>query len=162
MTITESGVRTIDGIELTPKAVSLRGPADVRERRGRAAAPQAELAGALRIFGRFGFGEGVAGHITVRDPEFPDHFWVNPFAMSFRHVRVSDLMLVNHNGDVVYGNAARQSRRVRDPLGHPPGSTRRGRRGAQPQRARQGVRIARHPARSRSRRIRARSTAITG
>ncbi|NBR92629.1 MAG: class II aldolase/adducin family protein, partial [Actinobacteria bacterium] len=25
-----------------------------------------KLAGALRIFGRLGFGEGVAGHITVR------------------------------------------------------------------------------------------------
>ena len=45
-----------------------------------------KLAGALRIFGRVGFGEGVAGHITVRDPEFPDHFWVNPFGMSFRHI----------------------------------------------------------------------------
>jgi ribulose-5-phosphate 4-epimerase/fuculose-1-phosphate aldolase len=61
------------------------------------------LAGALRIFGRFGFGEGVAGHITVRDPEFPDHFWVNPFGRSFRHMRVSDLVLVNHDGDVVHG-----------------------------------------------------------
>ena len=45
----------------------------------------------------------MAGHITVRDPEFPDHFWVNPFGMSFRHVRASDLILVNHAGDVVYG-----------------------------------------------------------
>src|SRR6478735_11894923 len=62
-----------------------------------------KLAGALRVFGRLGFGEGVAGHITVRDPELTDHFWVNPFGMSFRHVRVSDLMLVNHSGDVVHG-----------------------------------------------------------
>jgi len=61
------------------------------------------LAGALRIFGRFGFGEGVAGHITVRDPEFPDHFWVNPFGRSFRRMRVSDLILVNHHGEVVVG-----------------------------------------------------------
>jgi ribulose-5-phosphate 4-epimerase/fuculose-1-phosphate aldolase len=62
------------------------------------------LAGALRIFGHLGFGEGVAGHITARDPEFPDHFWVNPFAMSFNRVRVSDLLLVNHAGEVVIGN----------------------------------------------------------
>jgi ribulose-5-phosphate 4-epimerase/fuculose-1-phosphate aldolase len=62
------------------------------------------LAGALRIFGRFGFSEGVAGHITARDPERLDHFWVNPFGMSFRHVRVSDLLLVNHQGEVVEGN----------------------------------------------------------
>ena len=50
------------------------------------------LAGALRLFGLLGFGEGVAGHITCRDPELTDHFWVNPFAMSFRQVRVSDLI----------------------------------------------------------------------
>ncbi|GAA5055810.1 ribulose-5-phosphate 4-epimerase/fuculose-1-phosphate aldolase [Thermocatellispora tengchongensis] len=61
------------------------------------------LAAALRLFGRFGFEEGVAGHITARDPEHPDHFWVNPFGMSFKHIRVSDLILVNHDGEVVDG-----------------------------------------------------------
>src|ERR1700710_551549 len=62
-----------------------------------------QLAGAFRIFGKFGFGEGVAGHITVRDPEDEHLFWVNPFGMSFRHIRVSDLIAVNHHGDVVHG-----------------------------------------------------------
>ena len=66
---------------------------------------KAKLAGALRIFGRLGFGEGVAGHITVRDPIQPDHFWVNPFGKSFRLMRSSDLLLVNHEGEVVVGNA---------------------------------------------------------
>jgi ribulose-5-phosphate 4-epimerase/fuculose-1-phosphate aldolase len=61
------------------------------------------LAGALRIFGKLGFSEGVAGHITARDPELTDHFWVNPFGMNFRHVKVSDLILVNHRGEVVEG-----------------------------------------------------------
>ncbi len=61
------------------------------------------LAGALRIFGKLGFSEGVAGHITARDPELTDHFWVNPFGMNFRHVRVSDLILVDHTGEVVHG-----------------------------------------------------------
>jgi len=61
------------------------------------------LAGALRIFGRLGFSEGVAGHIPARDPELTDHFWVNPFGMNFRHVRVSDLILVDHEGEVVHG-----------------------------------------------------------
>jgi ribulose-5-phosphate 4-epimerase/fuculose-1-phosphate aldolase len=64
------------------------------------------LAASLRLFGKFGFDEGVAGHITARDPEHLDHFWVNPFGMSFKQVRVSDLILVNDNGDVVEGNAA--------------------------------------------------------
>ena len=36
------------------------------------------LAAAFRLFARYGFDEGVAGHITVRDPAEPDHFWVNP------------------------------------------------------------------------------------
>ena len=63
------------------------------------------LAAAFRLFGRFGFDEGVAGHITARDPGATDHFWVNPFAMNFKHIRVSDLLLVNRDGEVVEGDA---------------------------------------------------------
>jgi ribulose-5-phosphate 4-epimerase/fuculose-1-phosphate aldolase len=63
-----------------------------------------ELAAAFRIFGRFGFSEGVAGHITARDPEHADRFWVNPFGMNFRQVKVSDLICVDHEGNVVEGS----------------------------------------------------------
>ena len=62
-----------------------------------------KLAAALRLFGKFGFDEGVAGHITVRDPEHTDHFWVNPMGKSFKQMKVSDLLLVNHKGEVVEG-----------------------------------------------------------
>ena len=62
------------------------------------------LASAFRLFAKFGFSEGVAGHITARDPELHDHFWVNPFGMHFAHIRVSDLILVNEQGTVVEGN----------------------------------------------------------
>jgi len=62
-----------------------------------------KLAAALRLFGKFGFDEGVAGHITVRDPERLDHFWVNPMGRSFKQMRVSELLLVSHTGDVVEG-----------------------------------------------------------
>jgi ribulose-5-phosphate 4-epimerase/fuculose-1-phosphate aldolase len=62
------------------------------------------LAAAFRVFGRLGFDEGTAGHITARDPEHTDHFWVNPLGMSFRQVRVRDLLLVNHAGEVVQGS----------------------------------------------------------
>lgn len=62
------------------------------------------LAGAFRLFSRFGFDEGVAGHITARDPELLDHFWVNPYGMHFSQIRASDLILVNHHGEVVQGN----------------------------------------------------------
>ncbi len=61
------------------------------------------LAGALRIFGRFGFSEGVAGHITARDPEFPETFWVNPFGVSFNRMKVSDLIRVDEEGKIVEG-----------------------------------------------------------
>ena len=61
------------------------------------------LAAGFRLFSRFGFDEGVAGHITARDPEKLDHFWVNPFGMHFGHIRVSDLILVNDEGEVVEG-----------------------------------------------------------
>ncbi len=104
--MTETGTTspTIDGIELTPKQVGLEGPPTFETVEDERAHRKAKLAGALRVFGRLGFGEGVAGHITVRDPEFGDLFWVNPFGMSFRHIRSSDLILVNHDGDVVYGS----------------------------------------------------------
>ncbi|MBW4615620.1 MAG: class II aldolase/adducin family protein [Desmonostoc vinosum HA7617-LM4] len=62
------------------------------------------LAAAFRLFARFGFTEGIAGHITARDPEFTDHFWVNPFGTYFGHIRVSDLILVDKEGEVVKGD----------------------------------------------------------
>jgi ribulose-5-phosphate 4-epimerase/fuculose-1-phosphate aldolase len=62
------------------------------------------LAAAFRIFGRLGFDEGVAGHITARDPERADHFWVNPYGMSFKQIRVRDLILVDQTGAVVHGS----------------------------------------------------------
>lgn len=63
-----------------------------------------ELAATMRLFGRFGFSEGIAGHVTARDPERTDCFWVNPFGMSFRQIKVSDLILVDQDGTVVEGN----------------------------------------------------------
>lgn len=64
------------------------------------------LAAAFRVFGRLGFGEGIAGHITARDPEFPDRFWLNPFAVDFKTIRVSDLICVDQEGTVVEGEYA--------------------------------------------------------
>jgi ribulose-5-phosphate 4-epimerase/fuculose-1-phosphate aldolase len=61
------------------------------------------LALAFRIFGRLGFDEGVAGHITARDPGDPDRFWVNPFGLSFKLITADDLICVDHSGAVVEG-----------------------------------------------------------
>jgi ribulose-5-phosphate 4-epimerase/fuculose-1-phosphate aldolase len=62
------------------------------------------LAAAFRMFSKCGFDEGIAGHITARDPEHTDSFWVNPFAEHFGHIRASDLIRVNSAGEVVEGD----------------------------------------------------------
>ncbi|GAA1954479.1 class II aldolase/adducin family protein [Amycolatopsis minnesotensis] len=61
------------------------------------------LAASMRLFARYGFDEGVGGHMTVRDPERPDRFWINPLGRHFGHVRVRDLLLVDGDGTVVAG-----------------------------------------------------------
>jgi len=65
------------------------------------------LAAAFRIFGKNGFDEGVAGHITLRDPVQPDTFWVNPFGVAFSHINKSDLIHVNAQGKVIDGGEVR-------------------------------------------------------
>src|SRR5262249_4275597 len=43
-------------------------------------------------------------HITTRDPEYPDRFWVNPFGIHFGMIRVSDLVMVDESGEVIEGS----------------------------------------------------------
>jgi len=62
------------------------------------------LAAGYRIFALHGFDAGIAGHISCRDPILPDHFWVNPLGVHFSRIRVSDLVLVDHAGNIVQGN----------------------------------------------------------
>lgn len=62
-----------------------------------------QLAAAFRVFARYGYDEGIAGHVTVRDPEFPHQFWVNPYAVHFSRIKVSDLLLIDEEGRVVEG-----------------------------------------------------------
>ena len=55
------------------------------------------LAAGFRMFSHFGYDEGIAGHITLRDPEYPQYFWVNPFACIYQ-ICISDLILVDRDG----------------------------------------------------------------
>jgi len=80
-----------------PKPPAFATPEEERRHR------KQRLAAAFRLFSRYGFDEGVAGHITARDPERSDHFWVNPFGVHFGQIRASDLILVNDRGEVVEG-----------------------------------------------------------
>jgi ribulose-5-phosphate 4-epimerase/fuculose-1-phosphate aldolase len=61
------------------------------------------LAITFRIFARCGYDEGIAGHATARDPEFRDRFWVNPYAVHFSRIKVSDLLLIDEAGHVIQG-----------------------------------------------------------
>src|SRR5260370_28979877 len=65
------------------------------------------LAAGFRLFGKFGFDEGVAGHITARDPEHLDQFWVNPFGMNFKHIRVPHLARVDRYAQPAQRNHTR-------------------------------------------------------
>lgn len=66
------------------------------------------LALAFRIFAKLGYDEGVAGHITVKDPVDPTCFWVNPFGVSWARLKASDLILVDSQGTVVAGGPVRR------------------------------------------------------
>jgi ribulose-5-phosphate 4-epimerase/fuculose-1-phosphate aldolase len=74
-------------------------PADERRHR------KGRLAVGFRLLARLGLTTGIAGHISARDPEHPDRFWVNPLARSFSMMRVRDLVQVDADGSVVEGDA---------------------------------------------------------
>ncbi len=61
------------------------------------------LAVALHAFAQRGFCEGVAGHVTVRDPIDTETFWVNPFGRHFGQILPDDLVRVDSAGSVVEG-----------------------------------------------------------
>ncbi|MDQ7969516.1 MAG: class II aldolase/adducin family protein [Oxalicibacterium faecigallinarum] len=63
-----------------------------------------KLAAAFRIFGRLNYDEGVMGHISARDPEVPEHYWMNPFGVSFNQIKASDLLRVSLDGELIEGN----------------------------------------------------------
>ncbi|KAF4823689.1 Meiotically up-regulated gene 14 protein [Colletotrichum siamense] len=62
------------------------------------------MAATFRIFARKGFNEGMAGHISVRDPENLHTFWTNPLGRPWQLMRASDMILVDYNGNAVGGN----------------------------------------------------------
>ncbi|WP_405489765.1 class II aldolase/adducin family protein [Streptomyces sp. NBC_00096] len=61
------------------------------------------LAAVLRLLGRLGYEDGVGGHVSARDPEFEDCYWVNPFGRAFGALGPEDLLLVDGEGRVRQG-----------------------------------------------------------
>ncbi|KAL6942286.1 hypothetical protein ACO0QE_003455 [Hanseniaspora vineae] len=59
------------------------------------------MAGAFRVFGRRGYTEGSAGHISIRDPVDPTTFWINPLGKHFSLMKKSDLVHCNEHGEIL-------------------------------------------------------------
>lgn len=62
------------------------------------------LAVVLRLFAEYGYEFGFNGHVTVRDPDpSRETFWANPLAVPWAQTRVSDLVRLDADGEVVEG-----------------------------------------------------------
>lgn len=83
-----------------PEVPSFASPADERDYRKK------HLVAAVRAFALQGFDYGFAGHLTVRDPEHTGLYWTNPMCVHFSRVKLSNLVLADHAGNVVEGKYA--------------------------------------------------------
>ena len=63
-----------------------------------------ELALSYRIFAALRWGDMGDGHITARDPEQTDCFWLLGYPVSFDQATVGDLVLVGPEGVVLQGD----------------------------------------------------------
>jgi ribulose-5-phosphate 4-epimerase/fuculose-1-phosphate aldolase len=104
--VTEAVTELADSPAVAGKALHLPLPQTFDSVEEERAHRKAKLAATFRMFSKAGLDEGVAGHVTARDPEFTDSYWVNPFGMHFSMIKSSDLVRVDHAGNVVEGDRA--------------------------------------------------------
>ncbi len=74
-----------------------RSPEEIRARRKR------DVALGYRLLAAQNWGDNGDGHISARDPERTDCFWLLRYGISFHQARVRDLVLVGPDGDLVEG-----------------------------------------------------------
>lgn len=60
-----------------------------------------QLAAAYRMVDHFGWSELIWTHNTVRVPGAEDHFLINPYGLRFDEVTASNLVKVDHEGNIV-------------------------------------------------------------
>ena len=66
------------------------------------------MAAAFHYWARAGFTEGMSGHMSVRDPEFPDAIWMNPLGIHYGLLKASDMILLDMRaGEVIGGSRKR-------------------------------------------------------
>ncbi len=59
------------------------------------------LAAAYRLAARHGWDDLIYTHISMRVPDEPGHFLINPFRLAFREVTASNLVKINYQGEIV-------------------------------------------------------------
>lgn len=63
-----------------------------------------QLAACYRIFDHMGWSELIYNHITLRVPGEKDAFLINPFGLSYREVKASNLVKIDIDGQVLDGS----------------------------------------------------------
>ncbi|MCB2088676.1 MAG: class II aldolase/adducin family protein [Sphingomonadaceae bacterium] len=63
-----------------------------------------ELAACYRIFDMLGWSESIYNHISVRVPDEPDAFLINPFGLLWGEVTASNLVKIDIDGNTLSGN----------------------------------------------------------
>lgn len=62
-----------------------------------------QMACAARILAANGFALDVAGHITVMRPQDDGTMWCTPYGLWWREITASDIIVLDHEGEVVEG-----------------------------------------------------------
>lgn len=99
------------GLEIDP--IVTGSPDEIRAQRKR------HTALGYRILASYGWGDDGAGHITARDPERTDHFWVLRTGIAFGDATVHDLVLVEPGGEAVDGHASLHYNTAAHHIHHP-------------------------------------------
>lgn len=60
-----------------------------------------DLAAMYRIFAYLKWDESIYNHISVRVPDEPEHFLINPFGLHYSEITASNLVKVDINGNIV-------------------------------------------------------------
>ncbi len=60
-----------------------------------------ELAACYRLVAEFGWDDLVFTHISVRIPGANNHFLINPYGMMFDEITASDLIKIDHSGNIL-------------------------------------------------------------
>ena len=87
----------------SPPAYPFSIPPALEDPRAENARRRNELVLGCRLIASLGLDWGTAGHVTVRDAERPDCFWVNAYGRHFATLTLDDLLLVDEKGKVQAG-----------------------------------------------------------